>query len=561
MISENNMMLLTDHSSRKKRGYINGVGSLARTLFGVLDQNFADKYAEDIQKLQMNDDYQVELMRNQTLIIEAENSLIKSHEKFINSQFQTINKYINETESDFSKIENRLLQLAVMNELNAESLTANLLIADLKQQQEMLTNALTDVLRGHLDMRLFTPSQLIDQLSHISSTLQKRLSFPVKDLRKDINNLYKLIYVKARITNYMLFELHIPLISDDEYVLYRTIPVPMKIGQSQLTIRRSMDYIATNFVKNTYIAMDELEVQQCITTDDNNILCHARHPIYNLYNKAAPQGPHQLLSEDSTVSLRPVALSPQSALLASTAPRRHTQASLALSRQSSRHLYGIDSKTLPLDKACIHHFSGSWSSLGGFSSHELASQFCSPPSSNSSSPLQLLQFPREFTALQRESRSGSSDSAVSAPCLHFCRANWRENGNVFHRVSQNVLCKYILSQLEGKAQVTCSLKTFESWNELKPFLKSAFGEKKDSTHLLLDMTSCRQFSNEDVTKYSLRIESILTRMQAESHYTCKDDKEIVGRIASNEELALKTFILGLHNLQFLQSSDVGTPSL
>ncbi|CAG9137929.1 unnamed protein product [Plutella xylostella] len=249
MISENNMMLLTDHSSRKKRGYINGVGSLARTLFGVLDQNFADKYAEDIQKLQMNDDYQVELMRNQTLIIEAENSLIKSHEKFINSQFQTINKYINETESDFSKIENRLLQLAVMNELNAESLTANLLIADLKQQQEMLTNALTDVLRGHLDMRLFTPSQLIDQLSHISSTLQKRLSFPVKDLRKDINNLYKLIYVKARITNYMLFELHIPLISDDEYVLYRTIPVPMKIGQSQLTIRRSMDYIATNFVK------------------------------------------------------------------------------------------------------------------------------------------------------------------------------------------------------------------------------------------------------------------------------------------------------------------------
>lgn len=78
MISENNMMLLTDHSSRKKRGYINGVGSLARTLFGVLDQNFADKYAEDIQKLQMNDDYQVELMRNQTLIIEAENSLIKN---------------------------------------------------------------------------------------------------------------------------------------------------------------------------------------------------------------------------------------------------------------------------------------------------------------------------------------------------------------------------------------------------------------------------------------------------------------------------------------------------
>lgn len=36
---------------------------------------------------------------------------------------------------------------------------------------------------------------------------------------------------------------------------------------------------------------------------------------------------------------------------------------------------------------------------------------------------------------------------------------------------QNVMCKYIISQLEGKAQLACSLKTFDKWSEIKSCLK------------------------------------------------------------------------------------------
>lgn len=110
---------------------------------------------------------------------------------------------------------------------------------------------------------------------------------------------------------------------------------------------------------------------------------------------------------------------------------------------------------------------------------------------------------------------------------------------------KNILYKYILSQLEGKAQVACSLKTFSSWDEIKVFLKSTFGEKKHTTHMLLDLQNCKQIPGEDVTKYSLRLEAILTRLQSEIHYSCKDAKELPGRIAAMEELALNTFLLGL----------------
>lgn len=111
---------------------------------------------------------------------------------------------------------------------------------------------------------------------------------------------------------------------------------------------------------------------------------------------------------------------------------------------------------------------------------------------------------------------------------------------------QSVLCKFIISQLEGKAKVACSLKTFTTWSEIKNYLRSTFGEKKHATHLLVDLQSCKQLSSEDVTKYSLRIESILTRIQSDIHYNCKDEKELTGRIAAMEDLALNTFMLGLN---------------
>lgn len=112
---------------------------------------------------------------------------------------------------------------------------------------------------------------------------------------------------------------------------------------------------------------------------------------------------------------------------------------------------------------------------------------------------------------------------------------------------QLILCKFIISQLEGKAQIACSLKTFSEWSELKTFLRSTFGEKKHATHLLSDLQHAKQLPSEDVTKYSLRIEGILTRIHSDIHYSCKDETELTGRIAAMEDLALNSFLLGLNS--------------
>lgn len=108
------------------------------------------------------------------------------------------------------------------------------------------------------------------------------------------------------------------------------------------------------------------------------------------------------------------------------------------------------------------------------------------------------------------------------------------------------LFKFILAQLEGKAQIACSNKVFDNFDTFKTFLKQNFGERKHYNHLLIDLQSCKQQANETVAQYALRIESCLTDLQSEIHNSDSLKKDLSGRIAMTEDLALHTFLLGLH---------------
>lgn len=110
---------------------------------------------------------------------------------------------------------------------------------------------------------------------------------------------------------------------------------------------------------------------------------------------------------------------------------------------------------------------------------------------------------------------------------------------------KGLLLKFIISKLEGKAQIACSNKIFDKFDDLKSVLKQNFGEVKHYNHLLLDLQSCKQQPNETVAQYSLRLESSLTQLQSEIHNSDSYKKDLPGRIAMTEDLALYTFTLGL----------------
>lgn len=108
-----------------------------------------------------------------------------------------------------------------------------------------------------------------------------------------------------------------------------------------------------------------------------------------------------------------------------------------------------------------------------------------------------------------------------------------------------IVFRYIISQLEGKAQAACSIKEFDKWPTLREFLRAQFGERKHYAHLLTDLQECRQNSTETINQFALRIESCLSQLLTEVSMSCPKKMELNGRLAAMEDLALNSFILGI----------------
>lgn len=124
--------------------------------------------------------------------------------------------------------------------------------------------------------------------------------------------------------------------------------------------------------------------------------------------------------------------------------------------------------------------------------------------------------------------------------------NCQNSLNLASESQKKLLLKYILSKLRGKAQIACSHKVFDDFESLQSFLRQNFGERKHYSHLFFELQSCKQHSNESVAQFSLRLETCLTDMQTEIHNSETTKRDLSGRIAMTEDLALHTFIFGLN---------------
>ncbi|XP_060806988.1 uncharacterized protein LOC132903257 [Amyelois transitella] len=118
--------------------------------------------------------------------------------------------------------------------------------------------------------------------------------------------------------------------------------------------------------------------------------------------------------------------------------------------------------------------------------------------------------------------------------------------NLATEIQKPILFKFILSQLNGKAEVACSIKEFLSWEQLKEFLKTQFSERKHYSHLLTDLQENKQGPQETVNVYALRTETYLSQLLTEISLSTSKPKELPGRTAAMEDLALHHFVMGLH---------------
>lgn len=271
----------TQHA-RQKRGLINGVGYLANTLFGVLDDHFAEKYENEITLVRQNEHHLASLFQNQTSIIDAEYNMMKRMEDVMRKQHKMINQYLNLLDNKLSEISSEVEKISSVNNFLSLAIVANNLLLNLKNIQNMMTEAITDTYHGKFDIHLITPTQLRRELNIILGQIPKDLTLPITNIQTDFQQIYQFLQAKTKLTDkYLIFEIKLPLVSRDTYSMYRVFfPIPHKQTNIFISIIPIADYIAMNLEKDTYIPMTGDDLQDCIFYEFSAHLCHLKHPIY-----------------------------------------------------------------------------------------------------------------------------------------------------------------------------------------------------------------------------------------------------------------------------------------
>ncbi|KAH9630005.1 hypothetical protein HF086_001475 [Spodoptera exigua] len=238
---------------RLRRGLVNGVGYIANSLFGVLDES----------------------------IMESEFNILRRNENVMNKQFSFINQRLQDLAREVYEV--RLVNQD-NNYITSSSLAASIILSNLRWIQQTLIGTVTDISHGRIDSHLLSPEQLSYQLSIISSQLNGKLTIPV-DI-KTIKDLYRLLKVSARvISNYLIIEIKIPLLSNEMFELNKIISISQKQGQHYYQFLTSVSFIAYNLHKDTAFLLSEEDLKSCTHIPSDILLCSLNMPIYDLKMK------------------------------------------------------------------------------------------------------------------------------------------------------------------------------------------------------------------------------------------------------------------------------------
>ncbi|CAH0724546.1 unnamed protein product, partial [Brenthis ino] len=170
----NNHLLLSQHSGtrqdkRRRRGLINGVGYIANSLFGVLDDHFAEQYKQDIQLTRDNENHLALLLKNQTSVLEVEYNILKRNEESLNKQHKMHNQLSMNLENLENFLKSESAKNALINEFNLGAIAVSNMLRQLETMQTTLLNTVIDVYHGRFNFHLINPDQLRNTLSTISS--------------------------------------------------------------------------------------------------------------------------------------------------------------------------------------------------------------------------------------------------------------------------------------------------------------------------------------------------------------------------------------------------------
>ncbi|XP_058987609.1 uncharacterized protein LOC131806839 [Musca domestica] len=193
---------------RIRRGALNIVGNLAHSLFGVLDSEYAEQMTVTIEKANEDKQHLLDLLKNQTSIIDSTINIIRKDEDTSQRNFGNMQVEMNLLANKVKKEEDVVKTTQSIMFLTSQLM---LLSSRLKHIEDNLIDVLTDAHHGRISPLLLTPHQLLQELQTIKAHIPPSRALPVRE--DNVSDFFKLMKSKGRvIKNHIIFEIRLPLV-------------------------------------------------------------------------------------------------------------------------------------------------------------------------------------------------------------------------------------------------------------------------------------------------------------------------------------------------------------
>lgn len=236
-------------TKRYKRGILNGIGTIFKSITGNLDAEDGEYYSNCINKLN-SDEHQIEnLIKNQisvtTSVIKNFNSTIQKlqiDEETFNQDIKLIETEILKSAHDMQFVKTILQFLEICDQLMASYLY-------IEDNLNDILNSITFARLQIIHTSIITPQDLVNSLQEISQNLQRN-NLPLPIRLSKVAQYLDIIELQAFQTDSsLIFALKVPLVDPQIYTAYQLYPIPI------LNNRTGLHHILSVFQK--YIARDD----------------------------------------------------------------------------------------------------------------------------------------------------------------------------------------------------------------------------------------------------------------------------------------------------------------
>lgn len=255
--------------SNIRRGLINGIGSVAKSLFGTMD-------ADDEKRI--NEQLQIMGNKQQTL-----NHVMQNQIKIINATIGHIDKVETIIERNRKLLEKRVSEYINREEIRELFTINNAVIAELIRDAGNIIEYLTYVRQGTMHPKLMPVDDIMEHLKDATQQLPQGSYFPFRVNKEEWLTIEELATIRAYYFKEQIYTiLYIPLIAPPIYDVINVMELPVLTADNVFTSTRvEHKIIAVDKEKSSYILTTEKDLQQCIWVNLQYI-CKHNVPIYRM---------------------------------------------------------------------------------------------------------------------------------------------------------------------------------------------------------------------------------------------------------------------------------------